>query len=124
MCSLYTADLERLVVTAEASAGSSATIHWSHLVDEVCPCVNYTIRRNGMDQPDDVPCDQNSVVIGSESLDCGINNVSVIPRSAHPNIGLLENLSGYVIFNYTSFGKLIHSSSIFNLRCTHARGLL
>ena len=124
MCSLYTAGLGQLDVTAEALAGSSATIRWSHLVDRMCPCAYYTIRRSGMDQPDDVPCDQNSVVIGSESLDCGINNVSVIPRSAHPNIGLLENLSGHVIFNYTPFGKLIHSSSIFNLRCTHARGLL
>jgi len=107
MYSLYTADLGRLVVTAEVSAGTGATIHWSHPVDEVCHCVNYAIRLNGMDQPDDVPCDQSSVVIGSESLDCGINSVSVIPRSAHPSIGLLENLSGHVVFNYA------HAQTVF-----------
>ena len=113
MCSLYIAGLGQLDVTAEISAGFGATISWSHPVDEMCHCVNYAIRLNGVDQPNDIPCDQSSVVIPSERLlNCAVNNVLVIPRSAHPSIGLLENLSGYAVFNYTSFGKLIYTATL------------
>ena len=111
MCSLYTAGLGQLDVTAEVSAGTGVTIRWSHPVDEVCPCVNYAIRINGVDQPNDVPCDLSSVAIESENLlNCAVNNVSVIPQSAHPSIGLLENLSGHTEFLYGPSGVCLLQS--------------
>ena len=95
-------------MTADTSAGSGATISWTHPLDQVCPCVNYTIRINGVDQLNDVPCDQSSVLIESEKLlNCAYNNVSVIPRSAHPSIGLLESLSGHAEFLYGPSGMCL-----------------
>ena len=105
---ICTIGLEQLNVTAEFSAGTGVTISWSYPVEEVCPCVNYTISINDDDLPNDVPCNQSSLVIGSEELrsrvsNCTLNNVSVVPRSA---IGPLKNLSGHEVFIYGPFGKL------------------
>ena len=108
MCSLYTAGLGQLDVTTTISAGTGANISWFHLVDKVCPCVNYAIRINGVDQFNDLPCDQGSIVIRSENLlNCDVNDVSVIPQSAHPSIGLLENLSGHTEFLYGPSGMCL-----------------
>ena len=105
---LYTADLSQLDVMANTSAGSGANISWPPPQINVCPCVNYTIRINGVDEPDNVACDQTSYQIGSEKLwNCAVNNVTVIPRSAHPNIGLLKNLGGHIEFMYGPISKSI-----------------
>ena len=80
---------------------SATTINWTPLLnDEECPCVTYDIEINGLEQASDVPCNQSSFQIENEALSI-CNNVSVIPRSVHSSIGLLENLGGHAEFTGT-----------------------
>ena len=108
VCSLCAAGLPPLGVTVDTSPRPNVIISWPHPAYGECLCVTYALRINGVDQTNDIPCDQTSVEIESgKQLHRAHNNVSVIPRSAHPSIGLLEDLSDHTEFIYRSISKSI-----------------
>ena len=111
-------------MTVDTSPGPNVIISWPRPAYGECPCVTYALRINGVDQTNDIPCGQTSVEIESgKLLNCALNNVSVIPRSAHPSIGLLENLGDDVGFMYGPISKLIPVNTVPCTTVSHMQGL-
>ena len=83
------------------AVGSDVELTWSAPDNAECPCITYAITVNGIELADAVDCSQTSTTIeASNFITCAVNNVSVIPRSVHPSIGLLEDLEGSSQFIY------------------------